>query len=146
MCVFAFSILVRLSPLENIHPYTTPVPYTTHLFCSIPKVKLSADLNSLVTQIVSSVGTSSASGGTDATPTVPGSKTETAIVGQGSSTPVVGVPVAAVVSDEQKGADGTFEQGCQDPVHLWLLIFFLPLILYLLYCPWKRRQDAIKRR
>ena len=149
ICVCCF--LIRLSPLRTFHPYHgTPHPFLTpHPSCSFYvyfKVKLSADLKSLVTQIVSTVGTSSASGGTNATKTVPGSKTETAIVGQGSSSPVVGAAVAAVTKDDQKGADGTFEQGCQDPVHLWLLIFFLPLILYLLYYPWKRRQDAIKRR
>ena len=133
---------------EKFHPYTTPTtpfPYTTS-FSFYSKVKLSKDLKSLVDKIVSKVGTSSASGGTEATKTLAGTKTETAIVGQGSSTPLRGDPVAAVIDDTSKGADGTFEQGCQDPVHLWLLIFFLPLIFYLLYFPFKVRQDARRRR
>jgi hypothetical protein len=40
----------------------------------------------------------------------------------------------------------TVEEGCQDPTWFWLLIFFLPLIVYLLYYPFKRHYQAKKDR
>ena len=35
-------------------------------------------------------------------------------------------------------------EGCRDPTHFWLLVFFIPLAVYLLYYPCKRRMDARK--
>ena len=39
---------------------------------------------------------------------------------------------------------GKVEAGCNDPAYLWLLLFFLPLIFYLLYYPFKRHYQAKK--
>lgn len=39
---------------------------------------------------------------------------------------------------------GKVEAGCQDPGWFWLLLFFLPLLLYLLYYPFKRHYQAKK--
>ena len=41
---------------------------------------------------------------------------------------------------------GTVEEGCQDPGWFWLLLFFLPLLLYLLYYPFKRHYQRKKDR
>ena len=39
---------------------------------------------------------------------------------------------------------GTVTEGCNDPVHFWLLVFVIPLVTYLLYFPFKRRMDRRK--
>ena len=42
--------------------------------------------------------------------------------------------------------DGNILEGCQDPTHFFLLLFFLPLAVYILWYPCKRRIDARKDR
>ena len=67
-------------------------------------------------------------------------------VGKTSAT----APAVATVSEPLSGTESvdtnTTEEGCQDPGWFWLLLFFLPLILYLLYYPFKRHYQAKKDR
>ena len=106
-------------------------------YSDVPKVK--ADLAKVVAGIVAEVG----SKGVAVKPIgVPSSAISKSAISDSKTVAVQG----SFNETDSDGAAVAVTEGCTDPVHLWLLIFFLPLILYLLYYPWKRHQDSRRRR
>ena len=53
---------------------------------------------------------------------------------------------AAVATSDDITEDGIIKEGCKDPTWFWLLIFWLPLLAYLFYEPFKIRADAKKKK
>ena len=103
------------------------------------KQQLKDDLDIIVRKIVATVGQSTS----DLPPaTVTEDVEETTIASSVEATPLQ----APAFNQSTSATDGVITEGCNDPVHLWPLLLFLPLILYLLYYPYKRHKDRRKRR
>ena len=63
---------------------------------------------------------------------------------QDTATTAPAIGRKASISATDSVDTGKVEAGCNDPAYLWLLLFFLPLIFYLLYYPFKRHYQAKK--